>query len=199
MSNGKIFITGPGRSGSTFLVQLLTRLGFDTGYKPYEERYHPAIRAGCEWTIAFVGLSPAQQRVNLDRSPRIIKGPEWSNWLKDIFANDLCKVDHVLIPLRDLRVAAQSRLDAGLYYMTDGTLDDQESVHAFLLGKCIEACELYDVPYTIMRFPKLVTNSAYCWDKLKQAARWELQETNSRFVQEFDKLSNPENIKWNHQ
>ena len=199
MSNGKIFITGPGRSGTTFLVQLLTRLGFDTGYEPYEELYHPIIRAGCEWSSAFFGLSTTQQRVNLERSPRIIKGPEWSRGLKEIFANDVCKVDHVLIPLRDLRVAAQSRLDAKLHYMTDGTLDDQESVHAYLLGKCIEAVELYDIPYTIMRFPKFVKNSAYCWDKLKRAARWELLKADSYFLQEFDKLSNPENIKWKHQ
>ena len=46
----KLVITGTGRAGTTFLVQLLTELGLDTGYAPGggSEDYYEHCSAGME-------------------------------------------------------------------------------------------------------------------------------------------------------
>ena len=49
---GRILISGTGRAGTTFLVQLLTELGLDTGYSDPERvamTYSEQARAGLEW------------------------------------------------------------------------------------------------------------------------------------------------------
>lgn len=199
-NKGKIIITGPGRSGTTFLVQLLTRLGFDTGFEPYKEPVGESKRAGCEYIMEWFGLPIKEKRANLEKAPRILKAPEWSMALKELFFEEIYPVDHVIIPIRDLRIAAQSRLDAGCHYMTIGTVDDQESVHALMLGKCIEACYLYDVPYTLMKFPRLVTDARYCYDSLDMVFGWhdplEFVDEVANFNRIFNELSDTDNIKW---
>lgn len=193
--DAKIIITGPGRSGTTFITQLLTRLGFDTGYEPYNEQIFPGIRAGCEWVVGWYDLSKVQRRVNLENAPKVLKAPEWSLALKELFATETYPVELVILPLRDLRIAAQSRLDAGLHYLTDGTLDDQESVHALMLGKCIEACELYHVPYVILHFPKLVQDAYYCIDKLNKY----LDIDYTKGIKLHSELANLKEIKWKNE
>jgi len=39
-SSRKVIISGTGRAGTTFLVQLLTELGLETGYTPGDEHRH---------------------------------------------------------------------------------------------------------------------------------------------------------------
>ena len=194
-NKGKIIITGPGRSGTTFLVQLLTRLGLDTGFEPYKEPFSEDKRAGCEWQLDWFGLSIKEKRASLEKTPRILKAPEWSMVLKETFFEEIYPIDHVIIPIRDLRIAAQSRLDAGCHYLTTGTVDDQESVHAFMLGKCIEACYLYDVRYTLMKFPRLVVEADYCYSCLDMVEALELPGFET-FRKEFNELSDVDNIKW---
>jgi len=68
---GKIIITGPGRSGTTFLVQLLTRLHFDTGWEPYREPYFNAQRAGCEIKLDFdLESAAAEAKATIEAAPR---------------------------------------------------------------------------------------------------------------------------------
>ncbi|MHC4635779.1 MAG: hypothetical protein ACYSYU_11315, partial [Planctomycetota bacterium] len=116
-----VFITGPGRSGTTFLVQLFTRLGLDTGYEPYQEVYIESWRAGCEAgpETDVIKQSDEAIRQAFQESPRIIKGPAWAYLLKYFHKNDLVEIEHVFMPLRDLTIAAHSRLDAGLDFLLD--------------------------------------------------------------------------------
>ncbi len=44
----KIIVTGSGKCGTSFMVYLLTELGFDTGYTSEGLREDPT---GCEWTV----------------------------------------------------------------------------------------------------------------------------------------------------
>ena len=196
---GKILIIGPGRSGSTFLVQLLTRLGFDTGFQPYNEPYGENTRAGCEWRVELDLNAPHDQwREQLNNMPRILKAPEWSLVLKHFVKERLVEVDHVFIPLRDLDIAAKSRLDVGLDWHVEPTDDynyklmDQASVHALAFGRAVEACEICDLPYTIMHFPRFVENKPYCYWSLMNALsiNWRM------FEKVFDELAKPEKIKW---
>ena len=196
-NKGKIIITGPGRSGTTFLVQLLTRLGYDTGFEPYNEPVAKEMRAGCEVQTQWFGLPIKEKRANMEKAPRILKAPEWSMALKECLFEEVYPIDHVIIPIRDLRIAAQSRLDAGCHYMTIGTVDDQESVHALMLGKCIEACYLYDIPYTLMKFPRLVADAPYCYRCLNEVFGWDNYEQDvQEFYDKFNELSDVDSIKW---
>jgi hypothetical protein len=177
---GKVFITGPGRSGTSFLVQLLTRLGCDTGYEPGAEDFHDEVRAGCEIDImANVQDDPAWKvRSAFEHSPRIIKGPGWAYFLKLMIQRGVVEIDHVVMPLRDLTDAASSRLSAGLDFLVDDDefmivtggdkLHHQENVLAMIAGKVLEACYLYEIPLTLMHFPLIVEDEEYCYRKVSE-------------------------------
>jgi hypothetical protein len=195
---GKIIITGPGRSGTSFLVQLLTRLGFDTGFQPGQEGYSEATRAGCEHRLTVSIAGGYIDREAIDNAPRILKSPAWSLALKGFVQYGGMEVDHVFIPVRDLDMAAASRLDAGLDWMVMQTDDleakrqDQASVIAMVLGRAVEACEVCDIPYTIMHFPRLVKDAAYCRKKLGEGLDMEGKD----FENVFAELANPAQVKW---
>ena len=197
---GKILITGPGRSGTTFVVQMLTRLGFDTGFRLDDEHYHPNLRAGCEWMIDVdLERDNAEHIAEVMKAgPRVLKSPEWGLILKGLLTLGLIEVDHVVIPLRDIDIAAKSRVDAGLLWWIDKRLEgdelvqDQASIMALALGRAIEACMLFSVPCTMMLFPHLVKNEAYCYRKLSALGDIDRGE----HTRIFNELANPEQIKW---
>lgn len=171
---GKILITGPGRSGTTFIVQLLTRLGLDTGFEPYNEPYFPEVRAGGEraMPIDIWNEKPEEIRAKIDKAARVLKSPEWGLVLKPLVKMEAIEVDHIIIPVRDLEEAAKSRLEVGLDWMVadnlkgEDRLINQATVKAVALGRAIEVCLLYDIPYTLMLFPRFVEDINYCWSKL---------------------------------
>ena len=200
---GKIIITGPGRSGTTFLVQLLTRLGFDTGFEPYNEvGYRADLRAGLEWPILdeidFSKQSHDEMRTAISETPRILKGPDWSMVIKNLLVNNLIEIDHIILPVRDLEATARSRLDVGLDWMIqangdhEATVVEQANVSAMAIGKVIEASLLYAVPCVLMDFPLLVQSADYCYDRLSRA----LPIIQADFENEHDALAAPEQVVW---
>jgi hypothetical protein len=172
---GHILITGPGRSGTTFLVQLLTRLGCDTGFVPYVEAFDPAIRAGCELeTIDFdLNFTAEEAREYSKDWPHVFKAPDWSWKLKGFLARGFVEIEHVILPFRDFDVSAKSRIDAGLDWMLHNVDDESEklnhqaAVHAMVFGRVVEVCYLYHLPLHIIRFPELVQSADYCYQRLQ--------------------------------
>lgn len=195
---GKIIITGPGRSGTTFLVQLLTRLGFDTGFEPDTEPYVNEIRAGCEWKLHFnADIDPHDAiKDRIAAAPRVLKSPEWGMVIKYLLSHGLIEIDHVLLPIRDLDTAARSRLDAGLDWLLmpdvegDERVIEQANLLGLALGRAVEACVLFEVPCTILRFPSLVADPAYCYHKLKPL----LDHSYEDFLPIWESLSRPQQI-----
>ena len=177
---------------------LLTRLGFDTGFKPYHEAYAEEVRAGCEWdvTLDLVGETLEEIREKIAKAPRVLKSPEWGLELKVIMKLDLTEIDHVVLPLRDLDISAESRLGAGLKWRVPDHLEGDElqeaqaEVLAMALGKTIEACMLYNIPCTMMHFPLLVQDMEYCYEKLKRLGNIDYL----KFAEEFNLLARPEQI-----
>jgi hypothetical protein len=155
-------------------VQLLTRLGCDTGFIPYAEAFDPAIRAGCEFeSIDLDGYSSANKaRAYMDTLPRVFKAPDWSWKLKGYLAKGFVDIEHVILPFRDFDISAKSRLDAGLDWMLHGAssqaekLGEQAAVHAMVFGRTVEACYLYHIPLHIIRYPELVQSADYCYQRL---------------------------------
>lgn len=166
---GKIIITGPGRAGTSFLVCLLTRLGEDTGFEPGNEPFVDRFRAGCEHNIILHLIDGDVTREILQKSPRVLKSPDWSFALKGLIKCGWIAVDHVFIPFRDFEESARSRLEVGLDWMArpDGTLEerieDQANIHGLAFGRALEACLVSGTPYTVMHFPRLVEDEGYCF------------------------------------
>jgi hypothetical protein len=199
---GKIIITGSGRAGTSFLLLLLNRLGFDTGYPMYQEPYNDGTRAGCEWQInATYEEADSVIKAAIDEAPRVMKSPEWGLMMKEFVRRGIMEVDHCYIPVRDLDVAAASRIDAGLFWQVCETdaynylVMDQASVHALALGRALEACLMCDIPYTIMLFPRLVTDEGYCWCKLTEGVAFDTAE----YHRLYEQMANPAQIKFKDQ
>lgn len=163
MKKGKIIITGTGRAGTSFLVVLLTRLGLDTGYKPYIEDFNENIKAGCEYKI--FSSDPKKQKKLLNTHPRILKHPKFSQKLDAMVKNNLIKVDHLIVPVRDIKQAAQSRLKVKRRWRIKG-LATQEQVLTWVLGKITETAVKYNLPVTFINYPRLIQDPGYCFSKL---------------------------------
>src|SRR5436190_7771962 len=92
-----VIISGTGRAGTSFLVQLLTNLGLDTGYKEANKGWHEHARAGLEWDV------------RKETAPYIVKSPYFCEYAAEVFQRPDIIVEHLFIPMRDLYEAAESR------------------------------------------------------------------------------------------
>ena len=156
---GKILITGTGRSGTSFLVHLLSALGMDTGYTEDEcfKICNNACRAGAEHTI--------------EKPYSIIKNPNFMLEIEEIVAN--YEIDHVIIPIRKLEDVAKSRKNnadnhGGFGGFTFGaeSYDEQVEMNSYYFFRMIEVLTKNDIPYTTISFPRMVEDSLYCLHKL---------------------------------
>lgn len=170
VDNGRIIISGTGRAGTTFLVQLLTRLGFDTGFPKDTENFFmdSLARAGLEGPL--VGKN----------TKYVMKSPFFCDFLEEMIRDHNFKVHLALVPIRNLKDAAESRrkvyfraIENGLDpFKQPGSLwrtrspEQQEDKLAFQLYKLISAMTKYDVSYRLLDFPRLIVDSDYLYDKL---------------------------------
>lgn len=89
-------ISGTGRARTTYLLELLTELGLDTG--ALDLPYDSTARAGLESDVRF------------DNARYIVKTPWFCDHVDDVLANpDIC-IERVIIPVRDLDAASDSRI-----------------------------------------------------------------------------------------
>jgi len=103
MSTGKIIITGTGRCGTTFLVRLFTWAGLKTGF--------PA-----EATLRSHGLElaafSAYPGIDVMKSPRWVDIEDLDSLL-ELFRRKGERVETFIVPVRDAREVARSRLKRG--------------------------------------------------------------------------------------
>src|SRR5437660_11896971 len=77
MNRSHVVISGTGRAGTTFLVQLLTHLGLNTGFDIDKMEVHPIARAGLEMNIRD------------ENAPYIVKTPSLCDSLEDVLASSV--------------------------------------------------------------------------------------------------------------
>jgi hypothetical protein len=174
VSEPKIIIAGTGRAGTTLLVQILTDLGLDTGFVP-----HSAINARSR-----AGL---ESRVD-ETSHRIVKDPGLSLHLGRLIEEGQVSIEHVIVPVRDLDIAAASRIRATRYGMEPtargglfGTrrATNQKEALALLFYQLFDTITRYDLPHTLLRFPRFAQDWQYTYEKLRfldpfiERERWE--------------------------
>lgn len=178
MASNHVVISGTGRAGTSFLVQLLTNLGMDTGFSSEGISVSEHARAGLEIDIRMKG------------APYIIKSPHFCDYAEEIMQREDITIDHVFVPIRDLHAAAESRrfvvksmvsrlplrkrifrqlkpseVTGGLWGTDNGR--DQETVLLEKLYKLLFAVAGGIVPVTLLRYPRLVNDSGYLYQKLE--------------------------------
>lgn len=182
-----VVITGTGRAGTTFLVDLLFHLGLDTGYQAdsIENYKYPIARAGLEVDIRELPC------------PYIVKSPWFCGYAEDVLRREDIVIDHIFVPIRDLHAAAESRryvtttavakmsfLDylkrlfrprywfnlkespGGLVGTKSIKPGAQEDVLLMNIYKLMLAVSASQVPITLLRFPLLTQDSEYLFHKL---------------------------------
>jgi hypothetical protein len=167
--DNKVIITGPGRSGTTFLMQLLTDLGFDTGFDQESMQVSDLSHAGLEQ-----GLFTRPHRKAPLTPNYIIKSPLISDNLQLGCEREDLVVDHVYIPIRPIEDVARSRarvsdlapdhpggLDQGL------DLEGQMNRTARSLYTLLDTITRYDLPHTFIAFPRLTQEPQYLYQRLQ--------------------------------
>lgn len=199
-----VIITGTGRAGTSFLVEFLDACGLDAGDLA-TSYYFDGAHAGYEHRPGGANL------------PYVIKNPLLHEHLDDPALLEL-GVDAVIIPVRDLRAAARSRIlqeraaagwsiDRSSHYETisSGTpggayvslsLDDQERLLAVGQARIIQWAVASDHPLVLLDFPRIVDDAEYCVDRL-----WSVLErfcTRERALEAHAEVARPERIRVRH-
>ena len=168
MSRHHVIISGTGRAGTTFLVQLLTALKLDTGYDNPTSNIDPNCNAGMERDIRRKG------------EPYIVKSPFVCDHLDEAILGNRIVIDHAIIPMRDLYSAAESRravhrkagpttrpeeVLGGL--MNTDAPEKQESVLAQMFHNLFFVIAKHDIPVTLLHFPRFVKEPEYLYKKTR--------------------------------
>lgn len=170
MPRKHIIITGTGRSGTTFLVQLLTNLGLETGFSPQNMPLYENARSGLEYDV------------RAEDAPYIVKNPWFCDYADEVLKRDDIQIEHIFVPMRDLHAAAESRqhvventiskiplipsqVPGGLWH-TDNR-DEQEEILLQQIYKLALALSDTMIPLTLLRYPRLTNDSSYLYQKLK--------------------------------
>lgn len=155
-----ILISGTGRAGTTFLVRLLGELGEDTGFANAEQGIDPTSHAGLEVDLKSICL------------PKVIKSAWACDELAKILEKKSNRIEHCIVPIRDLFSAAESRRRisriSGCNQSSGGLWDtdrpaEQENVLAQKLYNLMQVITQYEIAFTVLEFPRLVNDSEYLW------------------------------------
>jgi hypothetical protein len=187
MGRHHVIISGTGRAGTTFLVQLFTELGLDTGFDHSNARVHEHCNAGME------------QNIRNPDAPYIVKSPTLCEYLDEVLDASAVVVDYAIIPIRDLYSAAESRRDVfrrssrkagipGGLWLTKNP-HAQEAVLAQEFHKLIHTLTKHDVPTIWLYFPRFVNDPEYLYQKLRPVLPAIEQDA---FLRAFQAVSRPE-------
>ena len=190
-----VLITGTGRTGTTFLVQLLTNLGLDTGFTRQNMALFEYARAGLEHDVRY------------KNAPYIVKDPWFCDYAEEVLERDDIQIEHVFIPMRDLHAAAESRryvvkntpskaslrpsqIPGGLWH-TDNK-DEQEIILLLQIYKLTLALSDTTIPLTLLRYPKITKDSSYLYEKINPILG---EIGNNKFSSVFEETVRPD---WVH-
>lgn len=194
-----VVITGTGRAGTTFLVELLTFLGLDTGFTRDNvfAQVDANARAGLEHDIRQPG------------APHVVKSPWFCGHAAQVLADPDIHLEHVFVPMRDLHGAAASRRDVshnyrgpdaasrppssiiGGLWLTDDPARQEEILLGQLYKLMLDLSEA-QVPVTLLHFPRLTREPDYLYRKLQPVLG---HATYAEFLDVFQAVARPE---WVH-
>ena len=170
MEKRHVIITGTGRAGTTFLVQLLTELNMDTGFTKDDMPISQKCNAGLEFSSIGGNL------------PYILKNPKFMWDLEPLLdKNPEVIIDHVFIPIRDIVEAVESRKkniegiseDEDPKSIAGGLegVNDPDNQADYFINKFFSFCEFlskHDIPVTFLNYPRIITDRTYLFFKLSK-------------------------------
>lgn len=169
----KILITGTGRCGTTFLIKLFSFLEFNTGFNI--NNYKTFISHNCN----------AGMEKNYNENYYIIKNPHFMINIQDILEDTSIKIKTIIVPIRDFKLSAISRVNNGIH---DGGLwnavDEESQIQYYkdIMTNYIYNVTKYDINTIFLDFDKMVSDKKYLFNKIKSI----LDEKNI----DFDLFSN---------
>ena len=176
----KIFITGTGRCGTTFLIKLFTFLGFDTGFN--EENYKRYVMPNC---------NAGMERVFTDRF-EVIKNPTFLNDMEKIVKDRNIIIKQVIIPIRDYTISAQSRAQHGINRgggLWNATTEEEQIVfYHKMMANYVYLMTKYNIPTLFINFERMITNKEYLFTTLRPLLE-EKQITFEIFSKVYDDVS----------
>lgn len=165
-------IAGTGRAGTTFLMEWLRTAGVPG---PDLDRlfYSEDARAGFETALFAAG------------DHYLVKDPWLAEYLEEVDAAGIA-IDALIVPVRDLRVAAASRVRRQLEHrarhgwyagrpteanvpggiVVSLSVDDQERMLAVGLARLIAWALEREVPLHLLHYPRLIEDAEYAIDTL---------------------------------
>ena len=154
----KILITGTGRCGTTFLIKLFSFLDFNTGYD--RNNYKLSISSNC---------NSGMERSYKDNY-NIIKNPTYMMDIENILKDTSIKIKNVIIPIRDLKISAKSRVKHGNQHGGLWNAKNELSQIDFyknILTNYIIISTKYDINTIFIDFDKMINDKIYLFNKLK--------------------------------
>lgn len=169
----KILITGTGRCGTTFLIKLFSFLDFNTGYNRIN--YSDFIFSNCN----------SGMEKDYTDNYYILKNPKFISNIKNILDDKSIIIKTVIIPIRDFKVSAASRVkyandNGGLWNANDEL--SQIQYYNTIITNYIYYMTKYDINTIFIDFDKMINDKKYLFNKIKSI----LDEKNIN----FDKFSN---------
>lgn len=164
--NIPIVITGPGRSGTTMMVELFREMGYTTGdCSPYDDR----IRAGYELNVDITA-------VKLNRVPQVVKSPRYMFNLKGLIDSNVIVPSRVILCVRNLRHCAISRIENNIPDSVhreqcghDVVLDVNKYEQSMMktIGKFIVDMAARNIFIITIDYRNAIHNSSYLWLSLR--------------------------------
>lgn len=193
MKRNHVLITGTGRAGTTFLVQLLTKIGIDTGFDSQN------IDTFIDQT-SFGGL---ELDIRKGDAPYVVKSPRLSFLLDDVFQNEDITIDAVVVPFRAIKEATASRLrvqtENGHYFPNSipggiasevGGEDQEQELHLWIERLLLSVSRTH-VPIIFIAYPLLMRDKKYLFIKLASIFPNIQFET---FSEAFDSIYVPQRV-----
>lgn len=178
MRADKIIITGTGRSGTTFLIQLFTHLGLDTGFN----------RDSCG-NLTNGNSNAGLEITDLSRDILIHKSP--TLWYRIPEIKKKYNLLHVIVPIRNLEKVAKSRerVKGGPGGFWDSKNTEEQMIHdTKIFYTLVEDLERVQAPYTLLHFPTFLNDKNLLFTKLQ----WMFDKYGvdyERFSTEFDLIA----------
>lgn len=154
----KILITGTGRCGTTFLIKLFTFLDFDTGFdrETYKARINSRCNSGMERTYK--------------ENHYILKNPNFILNIETIIKDKNTNIKKVIIPVRDYKLSAKSRVKYG--NKPGGLINAKDEKSQILyynkiISNYVYFMTKYDINTIFIDFDKMINDKNYLFNKLK--------------------------------
>lgn len=200
----KLLICGTGRAGTTLLMRILTRAGEDTGFG--QEDLNRVAK-----NIGRAGLEKEVSEATKRALPQVLKSPHLVDVLSQLLYEKWFEIGLALIPVRDLEAASQSRIrvheeavkghldpnnaPGGLWKTTRPS--EQKKVLAEQFYKTVEPLVAFDVPFTLISFPRFATDIDYFDAKVARVLEASMGFDRAAILTAFEEECRPEMIMTN--